>query len=164
MGQLIGSAHAATVGFASVTASETANRILVAAVLVIGGVGGQFIVWRDDLPLPERVDRWPLTAVGGAAILVGSLIVVAETFSAVGGATGALGTALVLLGFEAVAARIVVVEERALRGVGYGLTGLGFAGVLAGIPPAIGIAAVVVGGGLYFWDDASDPSRPSVDD
>jgi hypothetical protein len=164
MEQLIGSAHAATVGLASVTASVTTGGILIAAVLVIGGVGGQLTVQRDDLPLPEQVDRWPIAAVSGAAVLVGSLVVVAETFSAVGGATGAFGTVLVLLGFEAIAVRIAVVEERVLCGVGYGLIGLGFAGLLAGIPPTAGIAAVVVGIGLYFWDDAPDASRPSVDD
>ncbi|PSQ26749.1 hypothetical protein BRD03_09120 [Halobacteriales archaeon QS_9_68_17] len=161
MEQLIGSVYAATVGLASVTASVTTSGILVAAVLIIGGIGGRLTVQRDDLPLPEQVDRWPITAVGGAAVLVGSLVVVAGTFSAVSGATGAFGTVLVLLGFEAIAVRIAVVEERVLSGVGYGLIGLGFAGLLAGIAPTAGIAAVVVGTGLYFWDDAS---RPSVGD
>ena len=165
MEQLLDPVSAVALGLASTTPGVVADRILIAAVLVVGGVGGGLTVGRDELPQPELVGRWPLAAVGGAAIPVGSLLVVAETFSAVGGAAGALGTALVLVGFGAVAARIGIVEERVLRGVGYALVGLGFVGILAGLPSTVGIAAVVFGSVLYFWDDApGDASRPSVDD
>ena len=162
----LGSAvRAAMVSLASTTPDVVADRILVAAVLVVGGVGGGLTVGRDDLPLPDRAARLPLTAVGGAAILGGSLLVVAETFSVVGGATGALGTALVLVGFGAVAAPIAVVEGRRLRGVGYALVGLGFVGTLTGLPPSIGVAVVVVGSVLYFWEDGpGDATRQPVDD
>lgn len=68
-----------------------ADRIAIAAVLVGGGIGSGLTAGRTDLPLPERVGRWPLTNVGAAAILGGSPLVVAETFSAVGGVAGALG-------------------------------------------------------------------------
>lgn len=155
MEQLIEHVCGASRAIASMTAGVPADRVLIAVVLAVGGVAGRITVGRDGLPRPERVDRWPLAAAGGTAVVVGSLLVVAETFSAVGGGTGLLGAALVLVGFGAVGARIAVEEERPRRGAGYALVGVGFAGVFVGVAPPVALSVAAVGGLLYFTDDSA---------
>ncbi|NHN46996.1 QVPTGV class sortase B protein-sorting domain-containing protein [Halostella sp. JP-L12] len=155
MEQLIDHVRGASRAIASMTAGVPADQVLLAAVLAVGGVAGRITVGRDGLPRPERVDRWPLAAAGGASVVVGSLLVVAETFSAVGSETGLLGAVLVLVGFGAVGARIAVEEERPRRGTGYALVGVGFAGVFVDVAPSVALSVAAVGGLLYFTDDST---------